>query len=81
MNMEQLKLVEIHWLDSMGAIGWGNPKDQRDTSMIQRSFGWLVDETSESYTVSASIGDGHDDAYAPLKIPKVAVTGFWTIII
>lgn len=73
-------IVEIHWLDSVGLAGWKSPEDWlRDASMIHHSVGWLVDETDDSYIISSSIGECHDDAYAPFKIPKVAVTGFWKL--
>ena len=74
-----MKIVEIHWLDSIGFASWNDPDSLSDTSMIQRSIGWLVGETDDSYIISATIGDGHEGVYAPLKIPKVAVVDFWFI--
>ena len=72
-------LVEIHWVDSIGLASWQDRETLNDTSMSQRSVGWLVGETDDAFILSATIGDGHDAAYAPLKIPKVSVIDFWTI--
>lgn len=72
-------IVEIHWVDSIGLASWQDRETLEDTSMIQRSIGWLVGETDDAFIVSATIGEGHDAAYAPLKIPKVAVINLWTI--
>lgn len=72
-------IVEIHWVDSIGLASWQDRETLEDTSMIQRSIGWLVGETDDAFIVSATIGEGHESAYAPLKIPKVAVINLWTI--
>lgn len=72
-------IVEIHWVDSIGLASWQDRETLEDTSMIQRSIGWLVGETDDAFIVSATIGEGHDAAYAPLKIPKVSVINLWTI--
>ena len=76
-----MKLVEIHWLDSMGCAeaGWFCPDTLDDCDMTIQTFGWLVDETDNGYIVSSHRVIGNDTVYSPLKIPKVAVVGFWEI--
>jgi hypothetical protein len=76
-----MKLVEIHWIDSVGHArgGWFDPDSLEDTDMTIQTFGWLVEETDNGYIVASSRMIDNDTVYAPLKIPKVAVTGFWVI--
>lgn len=74
-----MKLVEIHWLDSMGAHSWREPDHLDTVDMTIHTIGWLVNETDSFYVVSASRCVENNDVYAPLKIPKCAVKGFWNI--
>ena len=49
----------------------GGPNDDRYSA----DYG----ETDDAFIVSATIGEGHDAAYTPLKIPKVSVIDIWRI--
>lgn len=76
-----MKLVEIHWLDSVGhaGAGWRSPDALEDFDMKIETVGWLAQETKDAYVVSAHRMSDDEGVYSPLKIPKVAVIGFWKI--
>lgn len=75
-----MKLVEIHWIDSVGFEGgWCQPDVLEDTDMVVNTIGFLVDETEHGYTISSSEFLCNGTVHSPLKIPKVSVIGLWEI--
>ena len=81
MSNDNLPIVEIHWVDSMGdKEGWQDQDYMEDCDMRIRTVGLLVAEDHESYTVSANHCFNNDTVDHPIKIPKVAVTDIWEII-
>ena len=63
------KLLYIEWVDSCASHGWTD--ELPSTSLIQTA-GWLLRETADSMTISASVSDvGMFDS--PITIPKFAM--------
>lgn len=73
-----LPIVDILWVDSVGASHWEKKYYLDDASMHCRSVGFLVSENEDSIVVSCSLGFC-GDCNAPLKIPKVSIVSFYTI--
>jgi len=76
---DELPIIEIHWVDSMGQTGWQEKDYMNNCNMRMRTVGLLVSEDHESYVVSASQCLNNDHVDCPIKIPKVAVIGCWEI--
>lgn len=86
--IEQLAVVYIEWVDSMGGGRWEDVDSMRtsaasDTMMIQ-TVGWLVADEDEYVLIAHSnrVGpadSGVHDAMAPLQIPRVAIKAMYII--
>ncbi len=79
MSHNELPVVEIHWVDSMGLPGWQNQDLMANCDMKVRTVGLLVTEDHESYTVSANQCLDNGQVDSPMKIPKMSVTDIWEI--
>lgn len=73
-GIDTSRLVVVRWVDSCQSDGWGHAtvEDWAMPDMRIVSVGYLLRETEEAITITASVG-----AYAvlgPLTIPRVAIT-------
>lgn len=74
MKPRSLKLganVRIHWIDSTGAVGWipldANRANLKPEKIITQAF--VLENTSESLTVTHTFGQHARTVLSPLTIP------------
>ncbi len=70
-----MKLVKIIWVDCEGKGGWCTREEARALKADGcETVGFLIEKDKVSYLVSSTWDMVNDNFYAPLRIPKKAVT-------
>lgn len=76
MKAEELKKVQIKWIDSIRSDGWQYYEDISAEPMECESIGFLIKESANCYAITSTIGNEPLQMCQYLSIPKCAVTEF-----
>lgn len=72
LNLDDAKVVEIHWVDSMATPGWFGHLEEAKQSMLIRTVGFLVADLDDRVVITSTISS-ESLIMDPLVIPRVAI--------
>lgn len=81
MKTEELKKVQIKWVDSARCDGWQFFEDVEANNVECESVGYLVKETEQGFVISSTIGINPPQVCQYISIPKCAVKDYKEISI
>lgn len=76
MKAEELKKVQVKWVDSVRSDGWQYVEDIKADCIDCETIGYLIQETSRCYCITATIGLQPPQLCQFISIPKCAVIEF-----